>query len=304
MKPLPLIILLSLLLSGCVITQPLSYSNLKSPESFLSKSDSFVKQQHWGKAQLLLEEGIFLFPEDLSLKKALSKVKNEWQIRKNNLEDWILVYEIEGMLLTRPLLVSMSQSDPLDYPLKRRLRLFDSSLNSKRELLLICTRRQLELSLKLAKRCIEAAQQIHLSIQVQTLLSQIQNKQSSKLKTKQKKEALSIAEARSVILMKARSHLQESFYYEAVKVLEPLSLSDKDDQEVNILMEEALTGRDLQMLQLISHGDRLYREEHIQEALEIWEQAVKLDPTNIDVTLRINRAKKVLETLQEIRAKE
>ena len=304
MKSFAAIIFVSLLLAGCVTTQPLSYGNLHSAESFITMSNTLVRQQHWGKAQLLLEEGMLRFPDNQPIKDALSKVQIEWQFIKDNLNDWMLVYEVEGMLLTRPLLVSMTKSDPEDYQLKRRLQVLDSSLNAKRETLITCTQHEFKKSLKLARRCVEAAEKIHLSTQVQKLLSQIESEQSNIIKKAQKEVALSKAEARNAVLMQARSYLQERFYYAAVKVLEPLVLQDDQDQQVNILMEEAQTGRDLQVLQLISHGDRLYREERIQEALEIWQQAAVLDPTHEDVTLRISRATKVLDKLKEILSKE
>jgi len=103
--------------------------------------------------------------------------------------------------------------------------------------------------------------------------------------------------------MLARSHLHEQYYYEAVKILEPLIEKNKKDQEVRVLMEEAVTGRDLQVLQLISHGDRLYREEHIEDALAIWRQAASLDPDNSGIKRRIERANRVIERLQQIRIK-
>ncbi len=297
-----------LLLSGCAANQTRTAVDYKSPKALLKKSDALVKLEHWGEVQILLKRGVALFPESKAIKKALAKVKRDWDDKKRRLEDWMLVYETEGLLLKRPLLVSMTQSDTNDFLLKSRLLFLDSTLNSKRRLLIACTQHQFDKALKLAKRCVDAAKKIHLSIQVKTLLRKIDRQQSGIKKQKrvraQKKVALSRAEARNSVLKQARSHLQQQFYYEAVKALEPLARQNKKDQEINILMEEAITGRDLQVLQLISHGDRLYREEHITEAVAVWEQAAILNPADTNITRRIGRAKKVLDNLQDIRSKE
>ncbi len=308
MKILAIILSTALLLGGCTSNAPRSNQVLKSPTSLLEKSTALVKHQRWGEAQKLLEEGVKRYPEDQAIKQKMIHVRAEWERKKRRLEDWILVYETEGLLLKRPLLVSMSQSDPSDFLLKSRLLFLDSSLNSKRKKLVACTQNQFDRELKLAKRCIESAKKIHLSIQVQGLLKKIESEQKGVKERKQiraqKKRALSRAESRNDILIQARSHLQQQFYYEAVKVLEPLVAQDSGDQETNILMEEAKTGRDLQVLQLISHGDRLYREEQLQNAVAIWEQAAIINPSHVGIAGRIDRAKRVLEKLKEIRATE
>jgi len=306
MKILAILLSTALLLGGCTSNAPRSNQALKNPTSILEKSAALLKRQRWGEAQKLLEEGAKRYPEDQAIRQKMIHVRAEWKRNKRRLEDWILVYETEGMLLKRPLLVSMSQSDPSDFLLKSRLLFLDSSLNLKRKQLVACTQHQFDLELKLAKRCIESAKNIHLSIQVQGLLKKIKSEQKGVKERKQiraqKKRALSRAESRNNILAQARSHLQQRFYYEAVKILEPLLVRKSRDQELNVLMEEAKTGRDLQVLQLISHGDRLYREEQIQNAVAIWEQAAIINPNHAGIAGRIDRAKKVLKKLQEIRA--
>lgn len=286
-----------ILLSSCVSID----LKLEDPESILKRSNTLVQQKRWGEANNLLKHGTKRFPQNLALKDALIQVQSDWQGTKRRLEDWILVYETEGMILQRPLLVSMVLSDPSDLLLKSRLLLLDASLNSKRERLIACAKNQSSKGLKLARRCIEAAKIINLSHQVQTLLSKIKSEQEG---LKNRQSALSKAEKRSATLFQARKFLQESSYSQAVNVLSPLSEASKDDQELTVLLQEAITGRDLQVLQLINHGDRLYREEHIQEAVNIWQQAAVLDPELVDITIRVERAKKVLHQLQQLRDKQ
>ncbi|RLA03870.1 MAG: hypothetical protein DRQ47_04335, partial [Gammaproteobacteria bacterium] len=225
---------------------------------------------------------------------------NLWELRKRRLEDWMLVYETEGLLLQRPLLVSMSQSEQGDVILKTRLLFLDASLNSRQEQLIDCSRFQRDKGIKLARRCIEAANKIKTSTQVQELLAEITEEQKDIRKQQLVKGEVA---SRNEIMDQAKIHLQKQFYYQAVQELQPLLEQKSEDEQVKLLMVEAITGRDMQLLQLVSHGDRLYREEKIKQALAIWQQAALLDPENEEVKQRIRRAKKVINKLQELRSK-
>jgi len=299
-----LLCLLLLFAGGCTFIQPSKNITLLSSEKILKKSRILVEQQRWGEAQLLLEQGARRFPNNNTMRETLTKVQLQWNNKKRRLEDWMLVYETEALLLNRPLLVSMTRSDPNDSYLKAKLSSLNLSLKAKHKQLLDCARNQFTVAFKLARRCIESAKVIHLSIEVQLLLNKIKTTQTGIKKKKQEEAALSKEESRNAIIQQAKNHLHQRLYSDAINILQPTLLQNNNDQEINILMEEAITGRDLQVLQLITRGDRLYREEHILEAMIIWEQAAVINPYHLEITHRINRAKKVLLKLKEIRAQE
>jgi hypothetical protein len=52
------------------------------------------------------------------------------------------------------------------------------------------------------------------------------------------------------------------------------------------------------LIQLISHGDKLYRIEKTLEAINIWQQASRLMPKDSSIKRRIERARKVIENLE------
>ena len=302
-------VIITLLLSSLLGCTSIFYNSKDDPRTskgFIAKSQTLVTQQRWEEAELLLERGQNIYPDDVGINNAFQNVKNEWINIKQRLEDWIVVYEAESMLRQRPLIVSMSQSEPSDYFLKRRLLQLDSKLNSKRKILVKCTEYQLAKALKLARRCIESAERIRNSIQVKKLVEEIELRQSALNKKKQviteKEVAIDLAEKRVTQLMLAQTYLQQQDYHLAFDILEPMLLLYKDDEQVIILMDEASTGRDLQVLQIISHGDRLYREQFIKEAIVVWQQAAKLYPKHGGVTDRLNRANKIFDKLKKIRS--
>ena len=142
----------------------------------------------------------------------------------------------------------------------------NASLSSKRTLLIACAENHQGKELKLARRCIDAARIIKDSPKVQSLLTAITQKQQG---IKREQVARHKAEQRNVAIAKSRQHLEKNEYVQVVQLLQPFVIENSDDPEVNVLYQEAKAGRDLQILQLISHGDRLYRTERTAEALAV-----------------------------------
>jgi len=314
-----------ILLSGCVSSHYDTENEPKTVKGLLAKTDRLIKQQRWGEALNTLKQGIEGHPNEQLLEEKQLAVNFKWTAVKRRLEDWILIYEVEGLLSQRPLLVSMSQSKPDDFSLKLRLSKVNSKLNARRNSLLRCSKYQLNKNRKLTRRCIESARRVEVTEEIKQLLNQLDlqlstqqqdianknqdikdKKQDITDKNELKNELINAklvadnkAAFRASKIMLARSHIQARLYFEALVLLEPLLLDDKYDQEVTMLIDEAITGRDLQILQLISHGDKLYRKEKTIEAISIWQQASRLNPKDSSIKRRIERALKVVKNLGE-----
>ncbi|MCP4412646.1 MAG: hypothetical protein GY808_08800 [Gammaproteobacteria bacterium] len=298
-------ITLSLLLfiSGCISTFNRPDTKLDSVNSYINKSKALIKLQRWNEAYQLLQQGTIQFPKNQTIKAALEKTSMDWENRNNRLESWMLVYEMEGLLLKRPLLISMAESDPDNYRYISRLSYLKNTLLKNRSLLISCAEHQIKRNLRLAKRCIEAARIIKASNDVSKLAYKIAQKQSGVTKRKEQKAKKSDADAHIDGIKGAKIQLEAQAYYEAINLLQPLLLSNSEDIEANLLMDEAKAGRSLQVLRLTRQGDQFYRDEKIEEALKSWETAASLYPESSELQSRIERAKKVLEQLQEIRSR-
>jgi tetratricopeptide (TPR) repeat protein len=310
-----------ILLSGCISSHYDTENEPKTVKGLLAKTDRLIKQQRWGEALNTLKQGIESHPNEQLLEEKQFAVNFKWTAVKRRLEDWILIYEVEGLLSQRPLLVSMSQSKPDDFFLKLRLSKVNSKLNARRNSLLRCSKYQLDKDIKLTRRCIESARRVEVTEEIKQLLNlldiqlstqqqdianknqDIKDKNQDITDKKELKNAKLVADNKAAFraskIMLARSHIQARLYFEALVLLEPLLLEDKYDQKVTMLIDEAITGRDLQILQLISHGDKLYRKEKTIEAISIWQQASRLNPKDSSIKRRIERALKVIENLEE-----
>jgi len=297
-----IILSILVLLGGCITTFNQPQQELDSVESYINKSKTLLKQQRWSEAYQLLEQGSFQFPNSQVIHTALDKTARDWQNRNIRLESWMLVYETEGLLLKRPLLITMAESDPDNNHLKRRLSTLKSTLLENRKSLIICTEQQLNANLRLAKRCIDAARIIKPSKDVTTLAVNIAQKQSGITKRKEQKAKISHDEAHKEFIKEARAHLEAQAYHQAINILQPMLLLNSEDIEANLLMDEANAGRSLQVLRLTRQGDQFYRDEKIELALKTWETAALLYPESTELKSRIERARKVLDKLEEIRS--
>ncbi len=292
-----------LLISGCITPFGRSDIKLDSVNSYINKSKALIKQEQWKKAHQLLQQGTKQFPNNQTIIAALEKTTVDWQNSNNRLENWMLVYETEGLLLKRPLLISMAESDPDNNPIKSRLSDLKSTLLENRSLLISCTEQQIMRNLRLAKRCIDAARIIKPSKDVSKLTKIIAQKQSGITKRKEQKAKISNEEDHKETITEVKTLLEAQAYYLAINTLQPLLLLNSEDEEANMLMDEAIAGRSLQVLRLTRLGDQYYRDEKIEQAINSWESAVLLYPDSTELKSRIERARKVLEKLQEIRAR-
>lgn len=293
---------LLILLGGCVTTFDKPQQKLDSVESYVNKSKTLLKQQRWSEAHKLLQTAVMQFPDSKVIQTTLDKTEKDWLQRNNRLESWMLVYETEGLLLKRPLLITMVESDPDNYRLKRRLSKLKNTLLENRESLIFCTENQLHINLRLAKRCIDAARIIKPSKDVSVLTSKIAQKQSGITKRKQQKAKISHQRTQKERIKEAKAQLEAQAYHQAINILQPILLVNSEDVEANQLMDEANAGRSLQVLRLTRQGDQFYRDEKIELALKTWETAAILYPESTELKSRIDRARKVLEKLQEIRS--
>lgn len=296
-----LFITLCLLLNGCVTTP---MESLPAANTILVQSQRLVKQERWEEATQLLSKGIERYPENTSMKQYLSEVSERWSDKKKRLYDWIRIYETEALLLQRPLLVTITQSAPGERAAKTQLRQLDYLLRSKHPLLIDCAQHQLLKNLRLAKRCIVAANAIDKTSVTLDLLAQIEKAQTQIKQQKKHLQVREIAEERETRLQQAKSYLGENRYLEAIKILEPLQSEAQTDAEIDRLMDTATSGLNLQVMQLLSRGDQLYKEERITEAISVWEQAALLNPASTEIIQRLERAKKVQEKLEKIRINE
>lgn len=74
-----------------------------------------------------------------------------------------------------------------------------------------------------------------------------------------------------------------------------------EDKEASQLLKELKLIQGKQIDELMVRGDSLYREQKVEKAIVVWEQAARLDANNKDISDRIVRARKVLGQVNKIK---
>lgn len=302
-----LLVLPLLFLVGCTMNQIRQQEERisKSPEVIIKEVEGLVAGGHLAGAVKMLKSAMDIYPENRELEMKYRRLDVKWASYKRQLEDQILVIEADAIWKKIPVLEKLAQSDPDSYILETRLLFWKKLLESKEDNLISCAGYHLKKNLLLAKKCVELARKIDPGFAHKALIKEINHSlevrkslRKSKLKEQKKQHRLVQIDQ---LLATAKKRLSSKDYAGGVRALDKLlKLAPKNPQAIK-LHAEAKEARDLQVTELVRLGDRLYREEQIEQAVIIWEIATKLNPTKEDIANKINRALKVLDRLQEIR---
>lgn len=305
-----LILMLALLIGGCTALPP-----TKSPtkeklteKQFLQQAGALYEGKQWASATALLDRGVAEYPESGRLAELRDSVKRDWQLQKRSREDWILVHETRALQQKLPYLESLVEIDPESYITKSRLLFWRSLLESKVASLIACGSLHLHLDKSLAEQCATLADEIKPTRQSAHLLRRIRQDEAAQEKKSRTRQAAQNrrqqAERKARLLKQASIYLSSGEYPESISHLNQLLQIDPDDIEAKRLLQQATAERDQEVERLLAYGDRLYREEQIEQAVSVWESADRLAPGRTDISGRIERAMKVLQKLQEIRQAE
>lgn len=305
MKILP-ILLLVVLLAGCsAITTTVSpVTKATTPSVLVKQAETLYKQEQWHKAVALLDAGVNQFPEERRMVELRSEIIRDWEMRKRNKEDWILVYETQSLKEKIPYLEDLATIDPENLITKSRLLFWKNLLESKVTGLIACGSVHLHLDQALAEECATLAEKIKPTEESAHLLKKIKQSHAAQKRTERSEQAVrekqNTAQQREHLMKLARAQLSDDAIPDAIASLNRLLELVPDDAEGRALLDQVIQLRDEKVTRLIAFGDALYREEQIEQAVSVWESAEKLDMGRQDVAARIDRAMKVLERLREI----
>ncbi len=301
-----LIPLIFILLTGCsaIVTKTAPSAPAASPAELIKQAQALYKQKQWHGALVLLGSGLDRYPDERQLVELRAEIKRDWELRKRNREDWILVHETTSLWKKIPYLEELVSIDPENIITKSRLLFWQNMLKSKVPDLIACGSVHLHLDQALAEACVTLAEKIKPTEESAFLLNKIKQSHAKQKRTERTKQAVqekqNKAQRRNRLLKQARAQMADEAIPDAIITLQQLLELVPDDPEGSALLEQVTRLRDEKVANLIAFGDALYREEQIEQAVSVWESAEKLDMGRQDVAARIERAMKVLERLREI----
>ena len=179
--------------------------------------------------------------------------------------------------------------------------------------LLVCGEEALqEDDLEMADKCLLHAQAIKDTPEVRSALSHLESRraalrQSDEKKTRiiQVKEEKRLArkhrDKTQEVLEKTGQALDNNDLLAARRIFSELPKDGGKSREVTAVrtrLDDAIRSR---VREITSAGDRLYRADNVNRAINSWEQALELDPENPELIERLERARKVLGRLEELK---
>ncbi len=277
------------------------------PEEVIRQAEQLRKEGNWSQAIALLQEANRQYPGYGDLEKITRRLETNWENEKRRLEERILVTEAEAMLKIIPMLEQLERGESGDYLLKSRLLFWRQFLQTKAEPLVACGRAESGRDLWLARKCLQLAQRIAPSKEAKQLQRQVSARIRAVKKAlrgrKERQEQEQRARRIEVLLAEAEADMQRGALSSALLKLDEAVRQDPENPQVRQLLSKVQAALERQVESLVKLGDRLYREEQIGPAIAVWEAALKLTPDDQEVSEKILRARKVLEKLQEIRAR-
>jgi hypothetical protein len=168
---------------------------------------------------------------------------------------------------------------------------------------------------EMADKCLHYSMAIKDTPEVRTALSQLESwraaqRQSDEKKTRviQVKEEKRLARKHrnktQEVLEKTEQALDNNDLPAAYRMFRELPKGGNESREVVAVRTRLNSAIHSRVREMTSEGDRQYRADRVVRAIRSWEGALELDPDNPELTERLERARKVLARLEELKNKQ
>jgi hypothetical protein len=301
--PLSLICICQLLLSGC---QLLETRKTPAPveEDSLTYSRQLVAKGRYREAIDLLNKASLGKKKNQSYFKELKSLRGQQKILEEELNDQLLISNTSALKNQLPILKKLTKSSS-NPQYRELLEQTQSQLLSMRRALSECGWRHYKRNNSLAKDCLSIALSLELDESDQNLMEHLLKEQR---KNKQAKEIQKTTDRQKRWNIRINKQLAEASRFsesgqlkEAKRVLRVIL----KDAPKNTKAQEMLDSVNMQLQRyienLLSAGDRLYRDGEIESAKATWRAALALDPQDQRAREKIQRAQRVLNNLENLR---
>jgi tetratricopeptide (TPR) repeat protein len=250
-----------------------------------------------------LDTALGLRPNDAELQAERAETEKGWRQLEQALRDELLVIEARAAQRRLPLLRRLVRASPEEQGLRDELNGMRKDQNRQAAALSACGRRRAEHDPALASQCLGLALAAREDAADRALLKRLrppatpagkpQTRKSTTAGAAGATEKPRVAEARD--LMKAGKH------YAAILLLDKMLDEDPGSMTALNLLQEAQASLERIMDNMLSTGDRLYRQGRVKGALAVWQAAVEMDPESIPAREKSERALRVLHNINTLR---
>ena len=306
MKPsLPLfaVFLCQLLISGCEMLETRK-TPAPAAQDTLDYSRQLVAKGRYSEAIQLLNKASLGTTRNQMYINELKTLRTQQKILEEELNDQLLISNTSALKNQLPILKKLSTSNPnAEYNLL--LEQTETQLQSMRRALSECGWRHFKRNNALAKDCLSIALSLEQDKSDQNLMDHLLREQQQNKKALEKKQKTEREQRWTKRINKRLA--------EAGRLSESGQLKDAKRTLQAILKEAPRNAKAKKMLagvngqldryieNLLTAGDRLYRDGEIEGAKATWRAALALDPQDQRAREKIERAQRVLDNLENLR---
>ncbi|MDH5737684.1 MAG: hypothetical protein OEZ23_05205 [Gammaproteobacteria bacterium] len=211
------------------------------------------------------------------------------------LADSLLLLDVQNLFEKRALVENLNTASVdgnKDSTVVDKLsRQFHAILIGKRQALLSCASRHIEERLAIAYDCAHFAEKISSTEESAGSLRRVRGRMGQRVNG-----FLKDLES-SALSVDVQEKLYEGILFDLERIL---SMAPEDKEIMNMLSKVRATQAKA-VSELVAEGDKLYREQRVKQAMQVWQRALVLDAGNKKILDRIERAKRVLGGVEKLK---
>lgn len=294
------------LLSGCqLLPTKQSEPPVLPNQDIISAVNQLQAKGRYGQAIDLLETAINTEGKAKAYTKSLQEIRLRQTIQEQELHDQLLISKTSALKNQVPILEKLTRSSPDNPEYSRQLEETQQELLLLRKSLSECGWRHFRKNNALAKECLTIAlslEQDEQDLRLMGYMLKEQKQNREKTETTQRTQREIAWKHRNRQHMEEANRLYESGQLtEARRVLKTILQEDPKNASAKTLLKNVESRLKSYLENLLSAGDRLYREGEIEGAKATWRAAQTLDPQDKRAREKIERAQRVLDNLENLR---
>ena len=263
----------------------------------IKRAQQLTRQEKWYPAQQTYEQALAKLPQSQRINQAYQEFLQQRDNYLTQLELSLLLNRANWLIKNAPVQKEIVRVIPEDYQRYEELQNYPQRVDETGNQLVNCVQAALNANdYNLAETCLKLVERLDAKNIDQTQLASARKKlaqaEKAEIRKQNEKTRALIAELKQGYsqdnLRRARQHLN---------VLRKQNTRDKTSRKLQAQLEQRYReGID----QKIAAGRRLYSSGKIQEALDVWNSLLEIDPGNQKLEAHIDRAERVLKKLERL----
>jgi hypothetical protein len=293
------------LLAGCQLIETKKTTPAPVELNPLDKSRQLAAKGRYGEAISLLDRAGVNRGLNSAYKQELESIRNQQKILEEELNDQLLISNTSALKNQLPILTRLTQASPDKSHYEELLEETQETLNSMQKALSECAWRHFKRNNALAKDCLTLALSLKRDKADQNLMEHLLQEQVEYKKEVEKQEKASRAhQSKKRVdkkLAEARQLIESGQLKDARRELKLLIKESPKNEAAKKMLDDVNSTLAKYIDNLLQAGDRLYRDGEIESAKATWRAALTLDPTDQRAREKIQRAQRVLDSLENLR---